>query len=81
MAVPDAKQGRKPNALRTSPLRTVALVAQPVADLAERLAGHLGSVEAALEFMRSFPGCVIQVPEAAAIVAYVRDQAARPGAR
>jgi hypothetical protein len=51
---------------------------RPVAVLASMLAPHLGSEDAAVAFMRAFPGTLIQVPALAAIEKYRLEQRAAP---
>jgi len=47
---------------------------RPVAVLARKLVPHLGSLEAAVAFMRAFPGCLIEIPPSEAIEKHQLEQ-------
>jgi hypothetical protein len=70
-----------PASRRGSRLMTVDPGAHYVAVLAHELARHVGSVDAAVDFMRSLPGCPIEIPSTEAIEAYAAVRPRGSGSR
>jgi len=75
---PEPADGPVASLAPRGPVKPVDRAAQQAAAVAETLALHLGSMDAAIEFMRAHAGCQINVPAAAAVEAlYVELRAAK----